>query len=185
MLLCTLTASESSLEMVTFVGGSINGPLHYLQTKPRVLLFRPTSTGVMPNNGQDSGTLSTQLNNNPAAAVGATASEDLATFLLPRILRSASSLEATLLSMPAHREPDLLQNATSKLWRERRRLLTQLEQLLAVVIRSLAASAVRVDWADRDSVTRGGIGKAREIIQQIMGLLKGQPCRRKYFNNVT
>jgi hypothetical protein len=167
----TLVASEASSEMITLLAGSINGPLHYLQTKPRVLLFKPT---LAASNGINPAMLQPTISKNGAHPSDESFHDDLATFLLPRILRSASSLEATLLSTPAPASDQVLQDASTRLWHERKRLLTQLEHLLAVVIRLLATSAIRVNWSDRDSVMRGGIGKAREMVNQIMNLLKGQ-----------
>ncbi|ORY85368.1 hypothetical protein BCR35DRAFT_53978 [Leucosporidium creatinivorum] len=165
-------ASNTTSEMITGLSSSINGPLQYLQAKPRVLLFRTNSAGDDTANAlkQIPPTLPTGTALDPAAL--GTGEDDLATFLLPRILRSAASLQAALLASPVPRT-DGLQNANTRLWRERSALLAQLEELLATMVGVLAESGVRLEWQGGDGEVQGGLGKAREITNEMVKLVRG------------
>lgn len=149
------------------LSGCISGPLLYITTRPQVLLFRSTvaeqGLAATTEHGVQQG----------STAANSTA-DDLATVFLPLILRNASSLEAALLSTPAPSDTQVLQNAQSRMRTERKRLLNQLEELLVTVIRALAGSAIRVEWHGRDSTVQGGLGKAREMVNELTRLLKGK-----------
>ena len=143
---------------MSILSASILGPLQYLRSKPNALLFRPT-----PELKQVTSTL-------PAGGAGvhgaAFGTEDLATFLLPRILRAASCLEAALLSST---EPtDDREDVQAQLWRDRQALKLKLEDLLFTIVRVLAESAVRVEWQSRQSAVPGGLGKAREMMTEMV-----------------
>lgn len=165
------TADNGSTETITNLSVSIDGPIQYLRGKPRVLLYRPEASSLetttilhkLPPTQADT----------PLDFGGATADEDdLATFLLPRILRAASSLQAALLSSPAP-EDVTAQDASTKLWIDRSNLLRQLESFVQTVVGILAESAMRVEWEARDLPAQGGIGKAQEMMSEMVKLLQG------------
>lgn len=148
--------AQGPTEAVTILSDSIPGQLQYLRSKPYALLFRPPPEADPRQLG-------------PGAA-GARGPDDLATFLLPRILRAAASLDAALLQAT---EPDGEdRSAQAQLHRDRRTLARRLEDLLATVVRVLAESAVRVEWAPRPSAVPGGLGKAREMMAEMVKLLR-------------
>lgn len=97
--------------------------------------------------------------------------EDLATFLFPRILRAASSLEGALLSseMPLSDST----TAAAQLWKSRREARNELEELLVTVVVSLSESAIRVEWRGAKPPVQGGVGKAREMMDEMIKLLRG------------
>lgn len=159
--------------MITGLSSSIGGPLQYLQAKPRVLLFRTSSaaddTASALKKIPPALPTGTALD---SAALGA-GEDDLATFLLPRILRAAASLQAAHLASPAPRT-DGLQNVHTRLWSERVALLTQLEELLATTVGVLAESGVRLEWQEGDGEVQGGLGKAREMTNEMIKLIRGE-----------
>ncbi|KAK4700847.1 hypothetical protein P7C70_g5402, partial [Phenoliferia sp. Uapishka_3] len=151
-------------EAVTILSSSIPGPLQYLRAKPNALLFRPDSAETAQ---QLPATLAPVAVGVQSATLG---NDDLATFLLPRILRATSSLEAALLSTqePSEDQTDVF----AELWRNRQALKLKLEELLFTIVRVLAESAVRIEWHSRDSVVPGGLGKAREMMSEMVKLLR-------------
>lgn len=167
----TFTAASNASEMIAGLSSSIGGPLQYLQAKPRVLLFRAEAGSTdaaalkkLPPALPPGTALGT-------AALGAN-EDDLATFLLPRTLRAASSLQAALLSSPTPRA-DGLHSVDTRLWRDRAALLADLEGLLAKMIGVLAESGVRLDWQGGDSAIASGMGKAREMVSEMIKLVRG------------
>lgn len=158
--------------MITGLSSSIGGPLQYLQAKPRVLLFRARAAADDTSAALQRGPAALPAGTAVNGAALAAGEDDLATFLVPRILRAASSLQAALLTSAAPRT-DVLQTATTRLWRERAALLAQLENMLATMVGILAESGVRLDWQGPDGTPQGGLGKAREMVTEMIKLLRG------------
>ncbi|KAI5476130.1 phosphatidylinositol 3-/4-kinase [Pseudohyphozyma bogoriensis] len=166
--------ATSTPETISILSTSIAGPLQYIKSKPQFLLFIPPPTSE-PLAGIPSSTLAKGAN----ADASSSASEDLPTFLLPRILRSVASLEAALIS--SDRPPDSAKDPTAELWRARLDLRSRLDELLVVVVSVLAESGVRLEWQSKaqKGIVQGGIGKAREMVNEMLKLLRALlPSRR-------
>lgn len=96
---------------------------------------------------------------------------DLATFFLPRILRACASLETSLLSSrpPSAAEVD----EAALLYRSRESLRLQLESFLVTIVEVLERSAVSMDWQCKGVAVEGGVGKARELVSEMLSLGQG------------
>lgn len=143
--------------------------LKYLREKPAALLYRPR-----PASSNMLDAISSTMAGANLAEIHA-GEEDLATFLFPRILRAASSLEGALLSteMPLSDS----KSAAAQLWNSRREARNELEELLVTVVVSLSESAIRVEWRGAKPPVQGGIGKAREMMDEMIKLLRGDAKR--------
>jgi hypothetical protein len=157
------TGTTTTTDALSTLAASLDGPTRYLLQHPSALFLHP----------EPEGTVNLPLLTN-GASLGAISEgqDDLSTFLFPRILRATASLEAALLSTPKPR-PDAT-DVSSKLWRERQELKEKLEMLLETVVGALARFAVRVDWKGKDLPIQGGTGKAREMMDDMVKILRGK-----------
>lgn len=149
------------------------GSTDYLATKAAALLV-PIGSDSAPAPAGSSG--SKQPLALAPAGPGSPA-EDLGSFLLPRLLRAAASLEAALLqSATPQREVanSIADAATGQVWRDRRKLRDSLETMLVKSVTVLVESAVRLEWSRKGQVVGGGIGRAREMVEEMLRLVTGK-----------
>ncbi|KDE08289.1 hypothetical protein MVLG_01552 [Microbotryum lychnidis-dioicae p1A1 Lamole] len=166
--------SNGPSKMIRGLSVSLPGPLLFIRSKPRVLVFRvrkhstiapPTSTlaGLSDLRGPTQASLNAALT---------TSDDGLAAYLLPRTIKAAACLQAALLVNPLPRNPQAEDDSTT-VWRERAKLLKDLEEVMVTVVHVLAESGVRIEYGNpREGTTRGGVGRAREIMTDTIDLIK-------------
>lgn len=143
--------------------------MQYLLEKPSALLMR--STTVLSENSNAIHPFSATIGSTELEGV-TLGEEDLATYLLPRILRATSSLEAALLSSEVPNDDN--NDDSALLFIERQKLRDQLEDLLTRIIEVLTESAIGVEWKGKYSPIEGGIGKGREMTGSMIRVLEGK-----------
>lgn len=98
--------------------------------------------------------------------------DDFASFLLPRLLRAVSSLEASLLSSERPHADD--ESRKAQVWRRRLAMRDQLEALLIEVFNILGTYGGLLEWKSRDhAVLPNGLGKAQEMAQELLKAVQG------------
>lgn len=147
---------------------AIAGPATYITTHPSVLFVRPSSTSPT--------VAATQIPPSTLDAQAASVVEvDLASFLFPRIIRATASLEAALLSSPRPpSSPSRTPGEAELLWRTRQAVKLKLESFLGTIVRVFSQSAIRLEWRSKDSVAKGGLGKARQMTEDMLRLIHGK-----------
>lgn len=162
-------------DALTTLAEAIPGSLSFFTLTPGVLLFRPLLPTRSEGGGAQEGgggRLQGLGNKMEMEGAGLENELDLATYLFPRILSATSSLEVALLST-AHRPLEGEHDAGAELYRKREALRCQLEEMMGVIVKVLLESAVGVEWKAKDQVVEGGIGKGRQLVQEMITLLKG------------
>ncbi|KAM0756274.1 hypothetical protein T439DRAFT_320977 [Meredithblackwellia eburnea MCA 4105] len=160
-------ATTTTTESISILSSSIDGPQQYIKANPACLLFKPKYPSSPSKSGLPAALSTLPI---PPGSAGFP-DEDLATYLLPRILRTIASLEAALLSTEKPRDDATDQQ--SVLWRDRRDLRNKLQDLQVSIVRALAESAVRIEWRGRkDASVSGGLGKAREMMNELIKVVR-------------
>lgn len=172
-----ISTGAKTSDAISALSSSIRGSMQYLLEKPSALLMR--STSILSENSKAIHPFSSTIV--PADLEGVTlGEEDLATYLLPRILRATSSLEAALLSSEIPNGDN--NDDSALLFRARQKLRDQLEDLLAKIIGVLTESAIGVEWKGKYSPVEGGIGKGREMTSSMIKVLEGKLYQVKIFS---
>ncbi|GAA5943874.1 protein kinase MEC1 [Sporobolomyces koalae] len=173
---------ETSDKLLAFTS-VLPGSLHGLSDKPRWLLYTSRSTTApqtLPTPSLVNGSPVAVTHRPNQASTGPDAGnpeEDFATWFTWQALRLDSALEHAVLDFD---RVDTLATRDSqtreRLQKERKSLQNEIERTLVGILEALTKSAVRIPWrgAQRDDPARdGGVGKAREIIEEMLKLAQG------------
>lgn len=159
------------------------GSLSGLSDKPRWLLFtsRPANqprTLVTPQFVNGSPVAPTNLPT--PTAVGPDAGnpeEDFATWFTWQTLRLNSALELTQLGMnPQEEAKNRDKWSREQLQSERKRLQNEIEFTMVGILEALTKSAIKIKWKGApsgDPTKDGGVGKAREIVEEMIKVVQG------------
>lgn len=147
---------------------AMRGPLQYCTSHPNALLFVSSSEGAPIQIGGDEVMATTSA---VTMEGGSPAGEDvdLATYLFPRMLRAAASLDAALLTVERPGEND--QSEPAKLYHSRENARNRLEEFLIAIIQLLSQNAVGAEWTNYEGPVQGGVGKARAIVNDLIEML--------------
>ncbi|SCV68802.1 BQ2448_923 [Microbotryum intermedium] len=168
--------SNGPSKMIRGLSNSLPGPLLFIRSKPRVLVFRvrkQSTTAVAAPASILAGLSDLRGPTQASLNAALTTSDDgLAAYLLPRTIKAAACLQAALLVNPLPREMQADDESTT-LWRERSQLLKDLEEVMVTIVHVLAESGVRIEYGNpREGTTRGGVGRAREIMTDLINMNK-------------
>lgn len=192
-LISTRTDLAATFENLVALAETLPGSFCGIKAKPRFLLYTsrstPSSTARIPptpsllNGSPKKGAAAptTEAAQQPALSVeGLNSEEDLATFLVWRSLTVSTALQASLVATAE----GVVSEVEKKVRAQRQVALNELEGLVKGVVGVLCESAVPIEWRGgltKDVLKDGGIGKAKELVEELLKTVQGTPFPPFYF----
>lgn len=171
--------TENLNALIETLPGSLSG----IRAKPRLLVHTPRakSTGkdLSPSARRTSASpQKAESGRDDCAQDDLNPDEDLATFLVPKCLGVCARLQATLLASSSSSDQLDPTEATDHIVALRKSALAEVEAFLRGIIDTLAENALRLEWrggSTKDSARRNGMGKAGEIVESMLNVVRGEP----------